>query len=523
MRRTALAAAVLTALAAGSAGAAAATQQPRPLKGLQFLHVGPPAGPRQLPQILDESGRQVILRGVNVNGLVDYWRSDLQPPYPIDPAAYDDGACPADSDVTTAVPFCEADVQQIAAVGFDVIRLPVSWSLLEPQPGRISVTPIDRIAQVVRWAGKYGIRVVIDLHQDAWSKYLFAPPGSTCPPGVPPIDGGDGAPQWASQAVSPVCAAGGIREADLAVQEAAQRFWLDLPAPDGVGLQEHYADVVTALAQRFHDDPTVAGYELMNEPQPGLAPVVMDETELMTFHAKVVDQVVAQVPGLRQLFFVEPGATRNVTAARTYVAPWSAYSAYPDVVYAPHIYTGVFTADTTVLQGQAGQLQSSDSDYAAAIDDAKALGLPLWVGEFGNDPRDDRRLLDPHYAHQDAAAIGGALWVWKEHGAWGAFAPPYDGGGVPRTDRVTRISTAYPIATAGVIDSFTSDPFRGTATLTAHSSAVSDREHATVVALPDVFGSHLTVTGAAYDVVHRRGIRQVLLYPTGGTYSLRVS
>src|SRR5439155_5713467 len=104
---------------------------------LQFLHVGPAAGPAELPQIVDETGRSVVLRGVNVNGLVDYWTKDLTPPYPISSNAYDDGACPADSDVTTAVPLCERDLDQIAQLGLDVIRLPVSWSLLEPTPGRI--------------------------------------------------------------------------------------------------------------------------------------------------------------------------------------------------------------------------------------------------------------------------------------------------------------------------------------------------------------------------------------------------
>jgi len=488
---------------------------------LQFLHVGPAAGPADLPQVVDESGRSVVLRGVNVNGLVDYWTKDLTPPYPISSSAYDDGACPAESDATTAVPLCERDLDQIAGLGLDVIRLPVSWSLLESTPGRVDPVPVERIAQVVRWARQRDVRVVIDLHQDAWSKYVYAPAGTTCPPGHTAMDGGDGAPAWASEHVTPACATGGVREADPAVQEAAQRFWSDLPAPDGVGLQEHYAAVVTALARRFADEPAVAGYELMNEPQPGAAPGAMDSTELMAFHGKVVDTVVAAVPRFRQLFFVEPGGTRNVTAARTYVTPWSAYSSYPNVVYAPHVYTGVFTADTVLLQGQAGQLQTPDSDYAAAVGDAQALGLPLWVGEFGNDPHDDRRLLDPAYEHQDADAVGGALWVWKEHGAWGAYAGPYDDGGTPRADRVRRMSTAYAVATCGVLDGFSSDPFRGTAVVRGHG-ACPDRHARTVVVLPATFTADPVVAGASYEIEVVDGVRRVLVRPRGGAWQLRV-
>jgi hypothetical protein len=498
--------------------AEAATTEP------QFLRVGAASGPAGLPQVLDESGRSVILRGINVNGLVDYWTKDLRPPYAIAASAYANGRCPADNAVTTAVPLCERDLDQIARLGLDVIRLPVSWSLLEPTPGHLDPVPVARIAQVLGWAGKRGIRVVIDLHQDAWSKFVFAPAGTLCPPGSTAMDGGDGAPEWASVHVTPACAPGGTRELEPPVQEAAQRFWSDLRGPDGVGLQEHYASVVLELARRFAADPTVAGYELMNEPQPGYAPGVMDSTELMAFHAKVVDTVVAAVPRFRQLFFVEPAGTRNVTGARTFVAPWSTYSTYQNVVYAPHVYTGVFTADSTVLQGKAGQLQTSGSDYAAAVADAKALGLPLWVGEFGNDPHDDRRVLDPHYAHQDTDAIGGALWIWKEHGAWGALAAPYNGGGVPRADRIRRISTAYPTAVEGVLDGFSSDPFRGTAEVRGHGPAVrrGDRRHATVIVLPAPFTRQPVVTRAAYDVAVVNGVRQVLLYPRGGSWELRV-
>ncbi|MCU1602755.1 MAG: hypothetical protein JWO22_3464 [Frankiales bacterium] len=485
MKRLAVAACLLLGLAVPAHGS------PPPRE--QFLHA---AG----GHVVDESGRTVILRGVNVNGLVDYWTPSLNPPYPTGPAGYASGRCPADSALTTAVPLCERDLDQIAAVGFDVVRLPASWSLLEPAKGRLDPVPVDRIAQVVGWARARGIRVVIDLHQDAWSKYVFAPKGTVCPPGSTAMDGGDGAPAWASVAVTPACAPGGTRELEPPVQEAAQRFWLDEN-----GLQDEYAKVVVSLARRFHDDPTVAGYELMNEPQPGLAPGVMDSTELMQFHGRVVNAVVAAVPHFRQLFFVEPAGTRNVTGARTFVLPWSTYSSYPNVVYAPHVYTGVFTADRTLLLGAAGNLQTFDADYDAAVGDAQALGLPLWVGEFGNDPADDKAILAQHYAHQDALAVGGALWVWKEHGRWSAQATP---------GRALRISTAYPIATAGTLDAFSSDPFTGAVSVRARSPKGST----SVVALPAPFTRKPVVTGGAVRVVGHRAY----VTARGGPWTLRV-
>jgi hypothetical protein len=128
---------------------------------------------------------------------------------------------------------------------------------------------------------------------------------------------------------------------------------------------------------------------------------------------------------------------------------------------------------------------------------------------------DDRRILDPHYAHQDALGVGGALWVWKEHGTWGVLAAPYDGGGVSKGPRTARVATAYPSALVGELDSFTSDPFTGTFDLRAHGPA---SRTPTVVSLPAAFDGPLHVSGASYRA--RDG--EVLVYPRGGAYRLWV-
>ncbi|HUR52149.1 MAG TPA: cellulase family glycosylhydrolase [Mycobacteriales bacterium] len=497
--------ALATLLAALALLPATATATP-PRHGPGFLHVGTVAG---RAQVLDDAGRTVLLRGVNANGLVDYWRPGLQPPYPVDSRHYTNGRCPASDPVTTAVPLCQRDLAQMRALGFDNLRLPVSWSLLEPAPGRLSSRYLDRIAQVVSWARAQGIWVVIDVHQDAWSKHVV---GGTCPPGTTAADGNDGAPAWATRHRTPACAVNGVRELDPAVVEDAQLFWLNAPAADGIGLQDHYAAVVAALARRFAADSTVAGYDLMNEPEPGALPVLAGTAELMPFYAKVVDAVRAAVPRFRQLVLLEPGVERNTTAARSYVLPWSAFSSYRNAVYAPHVYTEVFTAGAVT---GLPEVTTFDSDYRAALADAAALGLPLWVGEFGGDPSTDGRVLAQHYAQQDGHLIGGTLWVWKEHGRWSAATPA----------RAQLIARACPVRTAGTLLATTSNPTAGTAELRATSSPVrfADRTRGTLVRLPAPFAhSRLLVTGARMQVAVASGGRDVWLYPTGGPYRLSV-
>jgi endoglycosylceramidase len=429
------------------------------------------------------------------------------------------------------VPICWFDLPQMRRLGYDNIRLNVSWSLLEPTPGHIDRHYIARIAQVVGWAGRQGIWVTIDMHQDAWSKYVFTKPGTSCPPPLGSTVGYDGAPKWATRSRLPACVADNTRELDPAVIDDAQDFWSDLPAPDGVGLQEHYAHVLAVLAKRFAHDPAVAGYDLMNEPEPGVLPEVENTAELLPFWAKVTRTIRAAVPHFQQLLFFEPGVERNTTSQRAYLTPWSSVSSYPNAVYAPHIYTDVFT-----LGAVAGtpEIATFASDYDAAVDDARALGLPLWVGEFGGPPASDTSVLAKHYAEQERWRVGGTMWLWKENANdtepdtfWGVYGPPFWGKsvrGVASPKRVRRTSRVYPVLTAGTLLTATSDPFAGTAEVVATSPRVTpgDRARAALVEVPSVFRGPIRVTGASYQVVRRGADHEVWVYPNGGRYSIDV-
>jgi endoglycosylceramidase len=523
---------LIPAAVALSTSVRAAALSPAPDRALTFLHVSSAAGPSGLPQVLDEYGREVLLRGVNVDGIVDYFRTDLNPPYPSDPNAYAGGGCPADDTSVEGVRICDFDMQQMRPLGYNAIRLNLSWSLLEPQPGVVDSTYLDRIAQVVAWAHSQGVYAVLDLHQDAWSKYVFTPPGQVCPPPTGAIRGFDGAPQWASVYATPACAIHGTRELDPAVQEDFQRLWSDTAGPDGVGLQEHYANVVVALAHRFAGDPTVAGYEIMNEPSPGfVAPDAMDASELFPFYAKVINTVFGALPGFRQVFFVEPDVARDLSDQRTAFAPWSTYSPHTDVVYAPHVYSGVFTIDALLSQ-PTPTIFSPSQGYANAVGDASALGLPLWVGEFGCNPSDDATLLEQYYAQQDIAGLGGALWLWKENANdafptqfWGVYGPPF-GTGTPQPARIRITSRAYPEAIAGALRSIHYDDAGDTFDIGATSPRVAygDLIHATLVFVPAAVTGDVVATGADLQVFDRGGgSREAYVFPRGGDYDVFVA
>ena len=104
------------------------------------------------PAIVDPGGREVLLRGVNVNQLGDYYQ--------------------ADPGLPTTAPLAEEDFARIRALGFDVVRLVMSWSAFQPERGAFDAAYVARVRQAVRWAAEHDLYVVLDMHQDAWGKHV---------------------------------------------------------------------------------------------------------------------------------------------------------------------------------------------------------------------------------------------------------------------------------------------------------------------------------------------------------------
>lgn len=91
-------------------------------------------------------------------------------------------------------------------LGLQVVRLELSWSLLEPRPGVYDQAYLARIEQVVGWAAEEGVYVLLDMHQNAYSRYVgradparLPLPGGTAVGLNPRTEPSDGpAPSWFS-------------------------------------------------------------------------------------------------------------------------------------------------------------------------------------------------------------------------------------------------------------------------------------------------------------------------------------
>jgi len=171
------------------------------------------------------------------------------------------------------------DFAAIRGWGMNTVRLGIFWDSLEPQPGQFDTAYRDRIAKLVQAAKAQGLYVLLDMHQDLYSvKFDNGAPGwATLDDGKPHVPTAD----WNdAYYVSP------------AVQAALDHFWANSPAPDGLGLQDHYARAWQFVAERFHDEPAVLGYDLMNEPFPG-----QDAGRLLYAMLTRLSEMLAQRPG----------------------------------------------------------------------------------------------------------------------------------------------------------------------------------------------------------------------------------
>jgi endoglycosylceramidase len=194
------------------------------------------------------------------------------------------------------------DYASIRSWGMNCIRLAIFWDGLEPQPGQLDRAYLGRIAQQVEWAKAQGLHVLLDMHQDLYS-----------------VKFSDGAPAWATLDEGKPFTASAVWSdayyASPAVQAALDHFWSNSAAPDGVGLQEHYARVWQFVAQRFRDEPAVIGYDLMNEPFPGKDAQRVLQGTLQRLSEMLAARLGQKAPTPEALFAMEatPQGTRQIT------------------------------------------------------------------------------------------------------------------------------------------------------------------------------------------------------------------
>jgi endoglycosylceramidase len=371
--------------------------------------------------IRDQHGAQVLLHGVNVNQLGEYFQ-----PNP---------------DLAPVVPIARTDFRDIARLGFNTVRLVVSWSALEPTPGAYDEAYVARLRQAVRWAAAYHLYVVLDMHQDAYGIAVDTPVGTTCPAGNHPNNGWDGAPAWATITDDASTCTTSERELAPAVRHAWDHFWKDSPAADGVGVQTHLVETWGRLAEDFATVRNVAGYDLLNEPGFGYD-ASNGTTDLGSFYGRAIQAIrdgEDWAHGFHHVVFWEPSVLWS--ALGTTSVPDPGFTPDRNLVFAPHIYAESLSPNPI------------PAGFASAAEVAREHGVTVWGGEYGfwpTDPADSADTLDRYAAAEDAHRYGGAWWDWKQ--ACGNPHVVHQPGGDPDPVSPSLVRFTCPDQTAQPVD-----------------------------------------------------------------------
>jgi endoglycosylceramidase len=299
----------------------------------------------------------VILRGLNVAG-----NSKVPPFRPIDdPARLD----------------------PLPGWGMNVIRLLFTWEAYEPQLGAYDAGYLDYIARTAHAAGDLGLYVIVDFHQDSFSRFLGGCgegfPSWALPPSVPPAtpDNGAACADWGQHTAS-----------DPQVKPAWDAFY-----SDASGVRTRYLAMIARVAGALAGEPAVIGYDLLNEPFGD------EKAQIGPLYEDAARALRAADPAA--ILFVSPAIVTGIGSQTQLQRP-----SFDNFAYSPHYY------DPLVFEVQSYNGSDESAPFALMTGHANAWGVPLFLGEYGAVPATDG--VDGYLsaiAHQlDQALASGTQW-----------------------------------------------------------------------------------------------------------------
>ncbi|MDR1386528.1 MAG: glycoside hydrolase family 5 protein [Propionibacteriaceae bacterium] len=233
----------------------------------------------------------------------------------------------------------EADIARIAACGFDHVRLPLNARVLQDRHGRPIEAGHALVDRLIEWCRRWGLRVLLDLHG--------APGGQT---GTNIDDSPNGLPELFL---------------DPAQQDLTARLWHD-------------------LAARHADEPTVLGYDLLNEPLPNQWQDRHDDLRAcyrrLTATIRAVDQ--------NHLLMYE---------GSHWATNWTVFDEVWD--------------DNSALQFHKYWSPPDRESLAVFLRARQRLGLPIFMGESGENTVE---WLYTAFRLYESEGIGWTFWPWKK-------------------------------------------------------------------------------------------------------------
>jgi len=369
--------------------------------------------------IEDPTGRVVIIHGLEL--------ARKTPPY----------FAPAQS-------FTAQDAQNIAAWGFDAVRLGWFWKGLEPQRGQIDQSYLDQLATEAGLLADHHVFTLLEAHQDGYNEQL----------------GGAGFPDWATITDGTWTPAEAIPGTGIFDLQAARAF--DNLYANTNGIADAFAHAWSVMAARFRHNPMMLGYDLFNEPGTGSQwetcanPVGCPGFDLTTLEP-LENQLAAAVRSAdpTTIAFYEPNIYFDVGVASWLRAP-PASSGPSGFAFHDYCLAGLLGQPDheSAATGYQGCQVADRGVFANARRAARFMGVPPLFDEFGDtqDLSQVRRVMKL----ADNNLSGWIYWSYKDWvddpGGQGS-GPLFDNSdddGTLRAAKLAVLSEPYPVATAGI-------------------------------------------------------------------------
>jgi endoglucanase len=264
--------------------------------------------------------------------------------------------------------FTESDAAYIQSLGLNLVRIPINYHLFEDDmnPGVIKESAFQYLDNVIELCARHQIYTIIDLH---------AFPGSQNQ-------------HWHSDNPTHVAS-----------------FWIYKEFQDrGVQLWE-------VIAERYRNQPWVAGYDVMNEPADPSG------EKVFPYYRRLRDAIRKIDP--KHILFLE--GDRYATDFSKFTEVWD------NVVYTNHdyavpgfIFGGDYPGST---RGKYFDKDTLERDFLKKSEFMFSHHVPLWVGEFGpvytGDPKKDEmryQILKDQLNYYKKYNVSWCIWLYKDLG-----------------------------------------------------------------------------------------------------------
>lgn len=250
------------------------------------------------------------------------------------------------------------DFEIIRSFGFNVVRLPIHYSLLEnpDAPGHMREDAFKWIDRGIEMAQDAGLYTILDLHGVPGGQSVDAPTGKV----------------------------------------EQNKLW------DSVDYQDRTVALWSAMAERYADHPAVAAYDVVNEPfgdfKVNISSVMKDLFGRLHDTIREVDpDTLIYAPGTLQgiAFYGDP-----------------AKQGWTHVGFTEHTYPGLFGSGDTSIQGHARFLSQWVGGKARMID---AMDVPYLIGEFNVvfDHVGGPELMRKYFDTYNAKGWAATMWSYK--------------------------------------------------------------------------------------------------------------